>query len=95
MKKFLLFFFFLGTWSALSAQTEISTLPRWRSYATQSRMSALQNEHPEMFEAMKSIEQFTSDFRSKGRYDSVTIPVVVHILPLPGGITVSDRKSVV
>lgn len=85
MKKYLLFtmFGFIATLPG-SAQTGTGTPPEYRRYATQARLRFFQLD-PGVAEAMSAVERYTADFRQAARFDTVTVALVFHLMPLPGG----------
>jgi Secretion system C-terminal sorting domain/Pregnancy-associated plasma protein-A len=79
----------LLTMAATATAQESAQLPAWRTYGTQKRMTELRTANPEMAETSISTEQFTTSFIHHSRIDTVVVPVVVHLLPLPNGATLS------
>lgn len=71
-----LFLFFISS-VFLSAQSA------YRIYQTQTYQQQLETEHPDIIEQQHQIEQQIYDFKRIGHIESVTIPIVFHIVHHP------------
>jgi hypothetical protein len=86
MKKNVLLIIFCA-WSSLilSAQNQ-DAAPVYRLYSTQKWHSQVR-QLPDVADSMSAIERYNYQFRTYGVIDSVQVPVVLHLMPLPSGAT--------
>jgi Pregnancy-associated plasma protein-A/Secretion system C-terminal sorting domain len=95
MKKSILLLVFCGIVSlTLSAQNEVIA-PAYRMYSTQKWHSQVRQIEG-VTDNMADIERYSYWFRTNGVIDSIQVPVVIHLMPLPAGtppITFDDIQA--
>ncbi len=86
MKKLL----FVLVLSSLSIN--LSGQRTYRKFATQYNYNRLLTKYPEMAQARKKLEQFTSEHRKRGQPAKVIIPVVFHVLYTNSEEQISEQQ---
>jgi hypothetical protein len=82
----------IGSVAAQIEPTPVTDNTIYRTYSTQ-QWTAQMRQQPEVVEQMSANERYNYQFKTFGVIEAVTVPVVVHLMPLPADaspITVED-----
>jgi len=85
MKKYFALYFIL-----LCSITLVAQRPSERRFGTQQYMAKIQADHPGVITARSVEERWTEQFRQQGTLDTLTIPIVFHLINTPENQPVSE-----